>query len=138
MVLELGDVDIMVNNAGIDTTHELDGMSRCVHRMIDVHLRGTFLFTREVLPAMEEERRPHHQPFLATRPQGRADDGPLRGGEIGIKGAARFAYEVARDGDHGESQANPTRSTRRCFGVACCSTGLSARRASCRSAASAK
>src|SRR5262245_41940431 len=46
LVSILGDVDIMVNNAGIDTTHELDGMSTQMwDRMIDVHLRGTFLFT---------------------------------------------------------------------------------------------
>ena len=51
----LGEIDILVNNAGIDTTSTVEAMStETFDRMVAVHLRGTFLCTREVLPAMRE------------------------------------------------------------------------------------
>ncbi|HRY25496.1 MAG TPA: SDR family NAD(P)-dependent oxidoreductase [Geminicoccaceae bacterium] len=54
IVERLGPIDILVNNAGIDTTHEVDGMPTDMwDRMVDVHMKGTFLCTREVLPAMK-------------------------------------------------------------------------------------
>jgi len=57
LVGELGEVDILVNNAGIDTTSPLDEMSTEMwDQMINVHLRGTFLCTREVLPAMKRKK----------------------------------------------------------------------------------
>lgn len=50
----LGHIDILVNNAGMDTTCELAEMPTDMwDRMIDVHLKGTFLCTREVLPGMK-------------------------------------------------------------------------------------
>lgn len=50
----LGPVDILVNNAGMDTTCELAEMpTEMWDHMIAVHLKGTFLCTREVLPAMK-------------------------------------------------------------------------------------
>ena len=53
IVRELGEVDILVNNAGMDTTSRVEDMpTEMFDRMIAVHLRGTFLCTREVLPAM--------------------------------------------------------------------------------------
>ncbi len=48
-----GDIDILVNNAGIDTTsHVVDMPTDMWDEMIRVHLRGTFLCTRAVLPGM--------------------------------------------------------------------------------------
>jgi 3-oxoacyl-[acyl-carrier protein] reductase len=57
IVKKLGDVDILVNNAGIDTTSDLEKMSTEMwDRMIDVHLKGAFLCTREVLPGMRRKK----------------------------------------------------------------------------------
>ncbi len=53
----LGDVDILVNCAGIDTTSELTNMSTEMwDMMMSIHLRGTFLCSREVLPAMKAKK----------------------------------------------------------------------------------
>ncbi len=51
---EIGDVDILVNCAGIDATCMLHEMTtEAWDTMIGVHMRGTFLCTRAVLPAMK-------------------------------------------------------------------------------------
>lgn len=101
IVAELGDVDIMVNNAGIDTTHELDGMpTEMWDRMIDVHLRGTFLFTRAVLPAMKKKKWGR---IINLSSQLAHKGAPTMvhyvAAKSGIMGFTRaLAYEVARDG----------------------------------------
>lgn len=101
LVAELGDVDIMVNNAGIDTTHELDGMpTEMWDRMIDVHLRGTFLFTRAVLPAMKRKKWGR---IINLSSQLAHKGAPTMvhyvAAKSGIMGFTRaLAYEVARDG----------------------------------------
>ncbi|MEQ1956552.1 SDR family NAD(P)-dependent oxidoreductase [Mesorhizobium sp. CN2-181] len=101
LVSELGDVDIMVNNAGIDTTHELDGMATDMwDRMIDVHLRGTFLFTREVLPAMKRKKWGR---IINLSSQLAHKGAPTMvhyvAAKSGIMGFTRsLAYEVAREG----------------------------------------
>jgi 3-oxoacyl-[acyl-carrier protein] reductase len=91
----------MVNNAGMDTTHELDGMPTDMwDRMIDVHLRGTFLFTRAVLPAMKRKkwgRIINLSSQLAHR--GAPTMVHYVAAKAGIMGFTRaLAYEVARDG----------------------------------------
>lgn len=54
---ELGEIDILVNSAGIDTTCPLHEMSTEMWDvMIAVHLRGTFLCTREVLEPMKRKK----------------------------------------------------------------------------------
>ena len=55
-VLEgFGRIDILVNNAGIATLARVEQMDVDLwDRMIAVHLRGTFLVTRSVLPGMLE------------------------------------------------------------------------------------
>ena len=101
LVAELGDVDIMVNNAGIDTTRELDGMPTDMwDRMINVHLRGTFLCTREVLPAMKKKKWGR---IINLSSQLAHKGAPTMvhyvAAESGIMGFTRaLAYEVARDG----------------------------------------
>lgn len=101
LVSALGDVDIMVNNAGIDTTHELDGMPTDMwDRMIDVHLRGTFLFTRAVLPAMKKKKWGR---IINLSSQLAHKGSPMMvhyvAAKSGIMGFTRaLAYEVARDG----------------------------------------
>ena len=101
LVSELGRVDIMVNNAGIDTTAELDGMSTEMwDRMIAVHLRGTFLCTREVLPEMKRKKWGR---IINLSSQLAHKGAPTMvhyvAAKSGIMGFTRaLAYEVARDG----------------------------------------
>ena len=57
LVGKLGTVDILVNNAGIDTTCPVETMpTEMFDRMMAVHVRGTFLCTREVLPGMKQKK----------------------------------------------------------------------------------
>jgi 3-oxoacyl-[acyl-carrier protein] reductase len=52
-----GEIDILVNSAGIDTTCEVAEMPTDMwDRMIAVNLRSIFLCTREVLPAMKQRK----------------------------------------------------------------------------------
>lgn len=98
---ELGDVDILVNNAGIDTTCELADMpTQMWDTMIDIHLKGTFLCTREVLPAMKAKRWGR---IINLSSQLAHKGAPTMvhycAAKAGIMGFTRsLAYEVARDG----------------------------------------
>jgi 3-oxoacyl-[acyl-carrier protein] reductase len=57
VVDQLGEIDVLVNCAGIDTTCALHDMpTEMWDTMIAVHMRGTFLCTREVLPAMKRKK----------------------------------------------------------------------------------
>ncbi len=87
-VQALGDIDILVNCAGIDDTSEVVEMPvEQFDNMIRVHLRGMFLCTREVLPAMKRKT------------WGRII---LFGSQLGHKGAAQMAhYCAAKAGVHG-------------------------------------
>ena len=52
-----GPTDILVNSAGIDNTVPLEDMSVAVwDKMIAVHMRGTFLAIRTVLPGMKARK----------------------------------------------------------------------------------
>ncbi len=101
IVSALGDVDIMVNNAGMDTTHELDGMpTEMWDHMLAVHLRGTFLFSRAVLPAMKRKKWGR---IINLSSQLAHKGAPTMvhyvAAKAGIMGFTRaLAYEVARDG----------------------------------------
>jgi 3-oxoacyl-[acyl-carrier protein] reductase len=101
IVAKLGEIDILVNNAGIDTTCELETMSTEMwDRMIDVHLKGTFLCTREVLPSM---RRKKWGRIISLSSQLAHKGAPTMvhycAAKAGIMGFTRaLAYEVARDG----------------------------------------
>lgn len=101
LVGDLGEIDILVNNAGIDTTGPLDGMpTEMWDRMIAVHLRGAFLCTREVLPAMKRKkwgRIINLSSQLAHK--GAATMTHYVAAKAGIMGFTRaLAYEVAQDG----------------------------------------
>jgi 3-oxoacyl-[acyl-carrier protein] reductase len=101
IVAKLGEIDILVNNAGIDTTCDLETMSTEMwDRMIDVHLKGTFLCTREVLPSM---RRKKWGRIISLSSQLAHKGAPTMvhycAAKAGIMGFTRaLAYEVARDG----------------------------------------
>jgi 3-oxoacyl-[acyl-carrier protein] reductase len=98
---DLGDIDILVNNAGIDTTCELTDMpTEMWDRMIDIHLKGTFLCTREVLPAMKARRWGR---IINLSSQLAHKGAPTMvhycAAKAGILGFTKsLAYEVARDG----------------------------------------
>src|SRR3954447_13334117 len=138
IVRELGEVDILVNNAGMDTTSRVEDMpTEMFDRMIAVHLRGTFLCTREVLPAM---RRRGWGRIINLSSQLAHKGGPTMAhyvaAKAGIMGFTRsLAYEVARDGIT-VNCLNPGPITRRCSGP-CRRNGSTRRSRSCRSAASA-
>jgi 3-oxoacyl-[acyl-carrier protein] reductase len=101
IVKALGEVDILVNNAGMDTTSRVEDMpTEMFDRMIAVHLRGTFLCTREVLPAM---RRKGWGRIINLSSQLAHKGGPTMAhyvaAKAGIMGFTKsLAYEVARDG----------------------------------------
>ncbi len=55
---ELGAIDVLVNNAGIDTTAKLIDMPLAQwQQMIDVNLTSVFVVTRAVMPGMVEQGR---------------------------------------------------------------------------------
>ncbi len=98
---DLGEPDILVNNAGIDTTCKLEDMpTEMWDRMIDIHLKGTFLCTREVIPAMKAKRWGR---VINLSSQLAHKGAPTMvhyvAAKAGIMGFTRsLAYEVARDG----------------------------------------
>lgn len=101
LVGAIGDIDILVNNAGMDTTSPVETMStEMFDRMIAVHLRGTFLCTREVLPAMKQRRWGR---IINISSQLAHKGGPTMAHYCAAKAAIMgftksLAYEVARDG----------------------------------------
>ncbi len=57
IVESLGDIDILVNSAGIDTTSLVEEMSTEMwDEIMAINLRGTFLCTRLVIPAMRRKK----------------------------------------------------------------------------------
>lgn len=98
---ELGEVDILVNNAGIGTTCELADMPAGMwERMINVHLKGTFLCSREVLPAIKAKRWGR---IINLSSQLAHKGAPAMvhycAAKSGIMGFTRaLAYEAAKDG----------------------------------------
>jgi 3-oxoacyl-[acyl-carrier protein] reductase len=97
----LGEIEILVNNAGMDTTSPVETMStEMFDRMVAVHLRGTFLCTREVLPAMKKKGWGR---IINLSSQLAHKGGPTMAhycaAKAGIMGFTKsLAYEVARDG----------------------------------------
>ena len=56
-IKRFGRIDILVNNAGIDNYKKiLDTTEDEWNKIIDINLKGVFLFTREVLPHMIENK----------------------------------------------------------------------------------
>ncbi len=97
----LGDPDILVNNAGIDTTGMLETMSTDMwDRMIAVHMRGTFLCSREVISGMRRKGRGR---IINLSSQLAHKGAPTMvhycAAKAGVMGFTRaLAYELARDG----------------------------------------
>jgi short-subunit dehydrogenase len=57
---ELGPIDILINNAGIETTAHFEAATADdLQRTIDVNLVASMLLTRSVLPGMLQRRRGH-------------------------------------------------------------------------------
>ncbi len=57
---ELGPIDILINNAGIETASHFESADEAdIVRTIDVNLISAMLLTRSVLPGMLERRRGH-------------------------------------------------------------------------------
>jgi 3-oxoacyl-[acyl-carrier protein] reductase len=97
----LGDIDILFNNAGIDTISYLDDMPiEMWDEMMRVNLRSVFIGTRLVLPAM---RRKKWGRIINTASQLGHKGAPQMvhycAAKAGVIGFTRsLAYEVARDG----------------------------------------
>ncbi len=97
----LGDIDILFNNAGIDTISYLDDMPIDMwDEMMRVNLRSVFIGTRLVLPAM---RRKKWGRIINTASQLGHKGAPQMvhycAAKAGVIGFTRsLAYEVARDG----------------------------------------
>jgi len=97
----IGDINILVNNAGIDTTCEVADMPTDMwDRMIAVNLRSIFLCTREVLPAMKQRkwgRIIHISSQLGHK--GAPTMAHYCAAKAGVMGFSRsLAYEVAKEG----------------------------------------
>jgi 3-oxoacyl-[acyl-carrier protein] reductase len=98
---QLGSVDVLVNNAGIDTTSKVVDMPTPLwDDMIRVNLRSVFLCTRAVLPKMLE-RRSGRIINLASQLayKGAPDMAHYAAAKAGVIGFTRsLAYEVAEYG----------------------------------------
>jgi 3-oxoacyl-[acyl-carrier protein] reductase len=96
----LGQIDVLVNNAGIDTTSRVVDMPVALwDEMIAVNLRGVFLCTRAVLPGMIRRRWGriiNISSQLAHK--GAAEMAHYAAAKAGVIGFTRsLAYEVAAD-----------------------------------------
>ena len=97
----LGGIDVLVNNAGIDTNSRVIDMPVAMwDEMMAVNLRSVFLCTRAVLPGMIERRWGriiNISSQLAHK--GAADMAHYAAAKAGVIGLTRsLAYEVAADG----------------------------------------
>jgi 3-oxoacyl-[acyl-carrier protein] reductase len=97
----LGDIDILFNNAGIDTTSLLIDMpTEMWDEMIRINLRSMFVCTKQVLPAMQRKKWGR---IINTASQlghkGAATMVHYCAAKAGVIGFTRsLAYEVALDG----------------------------------------
>jgi 3-oxoacyl-[acyl-carrier protein] reductase len=97
----LGRIDVLVNNAGIDTTSIVAEMPTAMwDQMMAVNLRSVFLCTRAVLPGMTERK---FGRIINISSQlghkGAAEMVHYAAAKAGVIGFTRsLAYEVARDG----------------------------------------
>jgi NAD(P)-dependent dehydrogenase (short-subunit alcohol dehydrogenase family) len=67
MVSEMGRVDVLINNAGVDVTIPIEEMSvQDWDRIIDVNLRGPFLLSKYVLPHMRQRKSGHILNVVST------------------------------------------------------------------------
>ncbi|MFO1349331.1 MAG: 3-oxoacyl-ACP reductase family protein [Gammaproteobacteria bacterium] len=96
-----GRIDVLVNNAGIDTTSTVVEMPTAMwDEMMAVNLRSIFLCTREVLPGMIARKWGR---IISTSSQlahkGAAEMAHYAAAKAGVIGFTRsLAYEVAKDG----------------------------------------
>ncbi|WP_414474753.1 SDR family NAD(P)-dependent oxidoreductase [Microvirga sp. M2] len=101
VVEALGRIDIIVNNAGIDTTSVVAEMPTAMwDQMMSVNLRGVFLCTRAVLPGMMKRR---YGRVINISSQlghkGAPEMAHYAAAKAGVIGFTRsLAYEVARLG----------------------------------------
>jgi 3-oxoacyl-[acyl-carrier protein] reductase len=96
-----GRIDVLVNNAGIDTSSPVVSMPTALwDEMMAINLRGVFLCTRAVLPGMIERRWGRIINISSQLAQkGAADMAHYAAAKAGVIGLTRsLAYEVAASG----------------------------------------
>ncbi len=97
----LGGIDVLVNNAGIDTNSRVIDMPVAMwDEMMAVNLRSVFLCTRAVLPGMIERRWGRIVNISSQLAhKGAAEMAHYAAAKAGVIGLTRsLAYEVAADG----------------------------------------
>ena len=98
---QLGGIDVLVNNAGIDTSATVAAMSTAMwDEMIAINLRSVFLCTRAVLPGMTSRRWGRIINISSQLAQkGAAEMAHYAAAKAGVIGFTRsLAYEVAAVG----------------------------------------
>jgi short-subunit dehydrogenase len=109
---ELGPVDVLVNNAGLEVTSRLVDLEPAeVEQIIAVNLTAPMLLTRLVLPEMLERRRGHvvnipsgvarRRPRTSRNVGGERFDRLLQLPGPGLSGPSLDLYTPSRRGHHG-------------------------------------
>jgi 3-oxoacyl-[acyl-carrier protein] reductase len=98
---DLGAIDILINNAGINLTRGIDDLTEAdFDRTIAVNLKSVFLCTQAVLPMMREKKWGRIVNISSGAARGAGAIGPhYNASKAGIEGLTRgYAARLVRDG----------------------------------------
>lgn len=93
-----GDIDVLINNAGIDVTKSIMDMTvEEWDRVINVNLRAPFLLTKLVLPMMIKNNRGHIINIISTAAlRGWTEASAYHASKWGLRGFTQALYTEAR------------------------------------------